>query len=110
MRKESPMKGKAGSGSKRNGLRYMLPACAAAIGAGAYMISRRPQRSIAGRVALITGGSRGLGLELARTLARHGCRLILVARNPEELSRAADNLRGRGTEVKTITCDLRKQD
>jgi short-subunit dehydrogenase len=95
------------SSLRKKAFRYMLPACAAALGAGAYMISRGPRRSIAGRVALITGGSRGLGLELARTLARRGCRLILVARSAEELSRAAGELQQSGTEVKTIVCDLR---
>src|SRR6476469_5640733 len=104
------MKGKSGSNRKRGALRFMLPACVAAIGAGAYMVSRRPRRSIAGRVALITGGSRGLGLELARALASHGCRLILVARNPDELSRVAEELELGGAEVKTISCDLRKGD
>lgn len=104
------MKGKFGFRSRKSKFRYVLPACAAAIGAGACIIRRGPRRSIAGRVALITGGSRGLGLELARTLARQGCRLILIARNPEELSRAAAELEQNGTEVKTITCDLRKPD
>ena len=101
------MKSKSGSSRRRSVLRYVLPACAAALSAGAYLISRAPRRSIAGRVALITGGSRGLGLELARTLARRGCRLILVARNPEELSKVAEELKLRGAEVKTISCDLR---
>jgi short-subunit dehydrogenase len=104
------MKNRTGSSWRRKSFRYLLPACAAAIGAGTYLISRGPRRSIAGRVALVTGGSRGLGLELARTLAREGCSLILVARNSEELERAAADLKQYGTEVKTISCDLRKRD
>jgi short-subunit dehydrogenase len=95
---------------KHGVMRYMLPACAAALGAGVLMMKRTPRRSIAGRVALITGGSRGLGLELARKLAEHGCRLILVARNAEELSKAEQDVRARGAEVKTIVCDLRNRE
>lgn len=44
------------------------------------------------RVVLITGGSRGLGLELARVFAAEGARLALLARDPVELARAADLL------------------
>ena len=43
-------------------------------------------------VALVTGASRGLGLEVARLLARRGARLILTARGGEALERAADGL------------------
>jgi NAD(P)-dependent dehydrogenase (short-subunit alcohol dehydrogenase family) len=43
-------------------------------------------------VALVTGASRGLGLEVARLLARRGARLILTARGGEALERAADDL------------------
>ena len=42
---------------------------------------------------LLTGGSRGLGLQLARILARQGCRLILVARDQRELESTAEELR-----------------
>lgn len=44
------------------------------------------------RTALITGGSRGLGLALARGLAERGWNLILTARDPERLRRARDEL------------------
>jgi short-subunit dehydrogenase len=88
---------------------YALPTVAAALGAGMYLLSRNKpaeSRSLRGRVALITGGSRGLGLELARKLAAEGCRLILTARDETELSRAAEELKAKGAEVETIVCDL----
>ncbi len=69
--------------------RLLLPVAGALLGAGAFLLRSRARRSIAGRVALITGGSRGLGLELARELAAQGCRLILVARDADQLARAA---------------------
>jgi len=57
------------------------------------------QESLYGQVVLLTGGSRGLGLALAREFAREGCRLVLTARDAQELARAQQDLRQRGAEV-----------
>ena len=51
------------------------------------------QANLDGQVVLITGGSRGLGLALAREFARAGCRLVLTARDAQELVRAQQDLR-----------------
>src|SRR4051812_17480119 len=48
---------------------------------------------LAGKTALITGGSRGLGLELARLLVAKRAHLALIARDPDELERALADLR-----------------
>src|SRR5882672_6831104 len=56
-------------------------------------------------VALITGASRGLGLEIARAYARRGLRLILTARGAEPLKQAADEL-ARLTDVLAIAGDV----
>lgn len=58
------------------------------------------------KVALITGGSRGLGLELARQICARGGKVALIARDSEELSRAKTDLDRFATEVLTIQCDL----
>jgi len=58
----------------------------------------------AGRVVVITGGSRGLGLLMARELKKQGARLALLARNREELMRAKEDLDGR--HALAITCDV----
>jgi short-subunit dehydrogenase len=58
------------------------------------------------KVALITGGSRGLGLEIARQLCARGGNVVLLARDGNELSRAKTELEQFGTEVLTIACDL----
>ena len=65
----------------------------------------RKRFSYTGRVVVITGGSRGLGLLLARQLRREGARVALLARNREELLRAQDQLGG-GSGVLTIPCDV----
>jgi NAD(P)-dependent dehydrogenase (short-subunit alcohol dehydrogenase family) len=57
------------------------------------------------RVALITGASRGLGLEVARLYARKGARLVLVARGEEALRSVADEL-SRGTDVLALAADV----
>jgi short-subunit dehydrogenase len=58
------------------------------------------------KVALITGGSRGLGLEIARQLCAAGGKAVLLARDQNELARAKNELDQFGTEVLTIPCDL----
>lgn len=59
-----------------------------------------------GRVVVITGGSRGLGLVLARAFAERGCRLALCARDADALERARVELAGRGADVYVGTCDV----
>jgi short-subunit dehydrogenase len=58
------------------------------------------------RVVVITGGSRGLGLVLARQLADEGARLAICARSEAELNRAAEDLRSRVGTVFTYECDI----
>ncbi len=64
------------------------------------------EADLRGQSVLITGGSRGLGLALAREFARHGCRLALCARDADELARAKADLEGQGAEVYTVVCDV----
>jgi short-subunit dehydrogenase len=73
---------------------------------GAVLTGRRAQDDIRGEVAVVTGASRGLGLLLARELARHGCPLIICARDAAELERAAGQLRAAGAEVTAVACDV----
>jgi len=75
---------------------------------GGFLISRAMRRtcSFANKVVLITGGSRGLGLVLARQFCAEGARVALLARDPDELARAREELMHHGGEVLTISCDL----
>jgi NAD(P)-dependent dehydrogenase (short-subunit alcohol dehydrogenase family) len=59
-----------------------------------------------GQVALVTGGSRGLGLLLAQELGRQGCRVVICARDADELDVARREIADRGIEVLAITCDV----
>lgn len=58
-----------------------------------------------GRVAVVSGGSRGLGFLLARELLRQGCRVVICARDTAELARAEQQLLRYGT-VLALTCDV----
>ncbi len=58
------------------------------------------------KVALITGGSRGLGLIIARQICDQGGKVALIARDADELTRAKNDLESRGGEAITIQCDL----
>jgi len=69
-------------------------------------LRRQEDWDFAGRTALITGGSRGLGLLIARELADAGARLAIVARDETELERARRDLTGRGAEVLVIAADV----
>ena len=69
----------------------------------------RKRFTYAGRVVVITGGSRGLGLLMARQLRKEGARVALLARNREELARAKEQL-GDDTNVLTIACDVAERE
>jgi short-subunit dehydrogenase len=83
--------------------------------AGAAFVSALRQKpkpmSMTGRVVVITGGSRGLGLQIATEFGRAGSRLVLAARDTAELERAPVFLLERGvisnvSEVLLVPCDL----
>jgi NAD(P)-dependent dehydrogenase (short-subunit alcohol dehydrogenase family) len=80
-------------------------------GVGLARAARRALRSttqsdLNGHVAFITGGSRGLGLAIARELAREGCALALCARDADELERARGDVSALGADVLTVVCDV----
>jgi len=66
--------------------------------------------NLQGQTALITGGSRGLGLQMAEALGEMGARLAITARKADELEQARAHLQGLGYEVATFTNDLQQFD
>ncbi len=86
--------------------RLMLAGLGAGLALGALMRIRANRREqFLGQVVVITGGSRGLGLQMARQLADEGARLALLARNEPELESARQELLWK-TDVLTIPCDV----
>lgn len=81
-----------------------------ALGAWAFTRATRGAYSFHRKVVLITGGSRGLGLVLARQLADEHARLALLARDEDELLRAQADIIGRGAEALIVPCDLTSRD
>ena len=67
----------------------------------------RAQRSFEGQLAIVIGGSRGIGLGVARELDRRGCQVIIASRDVDAVSRAADSLQ-RG--LAFAPCDVRDRD
>ena len=61
---------------------------------------------LAGRRALITGGSRGIGLGIARAFAAEGASLVLAATDPARLAAAREALAATGAQVETRVCDV----
>jgi NAD(P)-dependent dehydrogenase (short-subunit alcohol dehydrogenase family) len=62
--------------------------------------------SLAGKTALVTGGSRGLGLQMAEALGEQGARIVLSARKQAELDEAVAHLQARGIDASAIAADL----
>jgi short-subunit dehydrogenase len=86
----------------------------AAAGVGVLMIANAVYQELTkfkveNKVVLITGGSRGLGLVLARELAARGAKLALCARSADKLELARQDLEALGAEVITLPVDLTDQ-
>lgn len=93
---------------KENGKAALLLAAA---GAGALLVTRalyrrRQEYDLRGKTVLITGGSRGLGLVLAREFAEEGANVAICARDAAELERARADLMARGAKVCAFPCDV----
>jgi NAD(P)-dependent dehydrogenase (short-subunit alcohol dehydrogenase family) len=83
----------------------------AAVGAGGLLAARALYRrrldyDLRGKTVLVTGGSRGLGLVLAREFAREGANVAVCARDRDELMRAQADLAARGANAFAFPCDV----
>src|SRR5246500_764648 len=88
-------------------VRVLLPAGVVVLGAWITARAIRTARyTLRDKVVVITGGSRGLGLVLARHICWRGGNVALIARDPDELARAKADLAPTGGAVLTIQCDL----
>ena len=63
-----------------------------------------------GQVALVTGGSRGLGLQIAEGLGEAGAAVAITARREEGLQKAVQHLTERGIHAMSVVCDISKND
>ena len=82
----------------------------AALGAGVFAVKSTVNRffdyDLKNKTVLITGGSRGLGLVMAREFARQGSRIAICARDEYELDQARIDLEKLGAQVLTVKCDV----
>jgi NAD(P)-dependent dehydrogenase (short-subunit alcohol dehydrogenase family) len=65
---------------------------------------------LSGRTAIVTGGSRGLGLQIAEALGEMGAKLALTARKKDELEHAVGHLAKQGIAAQAYVCDMGKRD
>jgi gluconate 5-dehydrogenase len=72
-------------------------------------MSVRQLFDLTGRTALVTGGSRGLGLQIAAALGEMGARLVLAARKADELEAACSRLRADGVDASWIAADTARE-
>jgi NAD(P)-dependent dehydrogenase (short-subunit alcohol dehydrogenase family) len=89
-----------------------LVAAGLAAGLGLRAARTRCAYRFNGKTVVITGGSRGLGLVLARQLAADGARIALIARDVTELRKAADDIHNHepSAEVLIVAADVRERD
>jgi len=69
-------------------------------------VSARNLFDLSGRIALITGGSRGLGLQIAEALGEMGARVVLVARGAADLEQARAALAAQRIDARGMACDV----
>jgi len=77
-----------------------------AVGLGRFLWRKLKEYDLRDKTVLVTGGSRGLGLVLAREFAAEGARVAICARDEQELEQASDDLQSRGADVMAVKCDV----
>lgn len=92
---------------KRAGV--LIGSAAIAAGVTAAVLRRNGHMDLRGKVVLITGGSRGLGLAMARGFAERNAKLALCARSSEELDSAKKDLAHLTSDTLTMQCDVSDQ-
>jgi NAD(P)-dependent dehydrogenase (short-subunit alcohol dehydrogenase family) len=95
--------------SRRQPYRPLLVAAGAVL-VGLALWRRRRRYDLAGRTVLITGGSRGLGLVMARRFAAAGARVAITARHADDLERAVLDLSERGATALAVAADVTDPD
>jgi NADP-dependent 3-hydroxy acid dehydrogenase YdfG len=78
----------------------------AAAGVGRHYVRRRRRMDFRGKTVVITGGSRGLGLELGRLWSAEGARVAICSRTKDDVEAAVSELRQVTGEVHGETCDI----
>ena len=77
-----------------------------AVTLGKFLWRKMTEYNLRNKIVLVTGGSRGLGLVLAREFAHNGARIAICARDDQELQQAIDDLQSRGADVMAVKCDV----
>jgi NAD(P)-dependent dehydrogenase (short-subunit alcohol dehydrogenase family) len=67
-------------------------------------------KSLSGKVVVITGASSGIGLACAEEFAKFGCKLVLAARQSDKLIEVENTLKGKGAEVLAVLADVSKEE
>jgi NAD(P)-dependent dehydrogenase (short-subunit alcohol dehydrogenase family) len=91
-------------------LGFTVTVAAAAAAAAVCAVRRQRRMDFKNKTVVISGASRGLGLELARAFAREGATLVLLARNHDQLAEGVRELERAGTRASALVCDVTKQD
>ena len=63
-------------------------------------------KELAGQVAVVTGGGRGIGSAIAERLARMGATIVICGRNSEQLNKTAKQISGQGGHCEAMVCDV----
>jgi Dehydrogenases with different specificities (related to short-chain alcohol dehydrogenases) len=66
--------------------------------------------NLSGRVAVVTGGARGIGLEISITLAKHGAHVAIIDKSAEDLEKALEEVEKQGVKALGLTSDATKRD